>query len=636
MKTEAESTITLPGDSCVPLESILCTEELESRPSRSPDYEHENRTLAALVQALADSPQTILQQTAEIMLKSFHAESAGFSLLTKDDGGKRFHWPAIAGLWKPHIGGGTPREFGPCGDVLDRNAPLLFKHWERRYPYLQAATPPIEEGLLVPFHVNGKAVGTIWVIAHSDHRKFDAEDLRQLVSLGKFASAAYQAVTFQGMVAMNEALVLGSLRQRELTEAAEKLNEQLRAEITQRQQTDAKLRASEERYRTLFASAPMAVFACDKNAVIQHYNQRAVELWGREPECGVEKHCGSLKLWLPNGTLLPHTQSPMVELLRTGVPARGVEVFIERPDGSRLPVLVNFAALKNEQGEITGSITSFMDITERKRAEEKMQEAQTLLANRAAELERLVAQRTAELRETVGELEAFSYSITHDLRAPLRAMQSFSHMLDVGYDDKLDDAGKDLLRRIRGSAHRMDKLIQDVLQYSQVLRVDLQMERVDADEFLREILESYPHFQEPQAEITIEGKLPAVIANEAALTQCISNLLNNAVKFVAPGVKPRVRIWAERRGETVRLWFEDNGIGIAAPYLGKIFEMFERLETSFEGTGIGLTIVRKTVERMGGQVGVESEPDKGSRFWIELKAATTQKGTHEPSGNSLR
>ncbi|MBA2593298.1 MAG: PAS domain S-box protein, partial [Gammaproteobacteria bacterium] len=138
-------------------------------------------------------------------------------------------------------------------------------------------------------------------------------------------------------------------------------------------------RESEERYRTLFASAPMAVFVCDRNAVIQQYNHRAVELWGREPTCGVEKHCGSTRLWLPDGTLLPHDQSPVLDALRTGVPAHNVEVFIERPDGSRLPVLVNFAAIKNAWGEVTGAITSFIDITERKRAEEELRQAEKRL-----------------------------------------------------------------------------------------------------------------------------------------------------------------------------------------------------------------------------------------------------------------
>ncbi|MEH2070273.1 MAG: GAF domain-containing protein [Nostoc sp.] len=191
-KSKNDALSNLPEDSLVPLEAILCNEELSRRPSRPPDYETENRALARLVQALADAPRDILQTLADEILNVFKADSSGISLLTKDE--KRFYWPAIAGEWKPHIGSGTPREFGPCGDVLDYNVPLLFRHFELRYTYFLPITPLIEECLLVPFYVEGKAVGTIWAITHNDRRKFDLEDLRQLKSLEKFASAAYQAV----------------------------------------------------------------------------------------------------------------------------------------------------------------------------------------------------------------------------------------------------------------------------------------------------------------------------------------------------------------------------------------------------------------------------------------------------------
>src|SRR5262245_47782990 len=167
-------------------------EELGRLPWRPPDHTKENSALVVLVSALADSPQTILQTLADRVLEILDADSAGLSLLTKDE--KRFYWAAIAGAWRPHLGGGTPRDFGPCGDVLDRNVPMLFTHWERRYPYLSGAMPLAEEGLLVPFFVNGKAVGTIWAIAHRNDHKFDAEDLRLLESMGRFASAAYQTV----------------------------------------------------------------------------------------------------------------------------------------------------------------------------------------------------------------------------------------------------------------------------------------------------------------------------------------------------------------------------------------------------------------------------------------------------------
>lgn len=184
-----------PNAKSVSLEAILRTEELGRRAYRAPDYETENRALTKVVRALAEASATILQTLADTLLEMLKADSAGLSLL--NEAGDRFYWPAIAGAWFPHLGGGTPRDFGPCGDVLDRNEPMLFTHWEQRYAYLSGATPLAEEGLLVPFHVNGKVVGTIWAIAHDDRRKFDGEDLRQLQSLGKFASAAYQAVQLQ-------------------------------------------------------------------------------------------------------------------------------------------------------------------------------------------------------------------------------------------------------------------------------------------------------------------------------------------------------------------------------------------------------------------------------------------------------
>lgn len=178
-----------------PLAEIVRTDELWRRPNRLPDYERENRALLTLMQALADSPATILQTLAETVLQLVDAQSSGLSLLTKD--GQDFYWAAIAGGWRPHLGGGTPRDFGPCGDVLDCNGPMLFTRWERRYAYLAEATPLAEEGLLVPFHVDGKAVGTIWAILHDERRRFDAEDLRRLRSLSRFASAAYQSVQLQ-------------------------------------------------------------------------------------------------------------------------------------------------------------------------------------------------------------------------------------------------------------------------------------------------------------------------------------------------------------------------------------------------------------------------------------------------------
>ena len=185
--------------SAVPLESVLCTEELQRRPSRPPDYEKENCALVALVSALSDSPSTVFQTLVETIQEITQCDTAGLSLLsgdgkTPDADGERFYWPAVVGGWKSHVGEGTPRNFSPCGDVCDQNRALLFKHFERRYTYFLPVIPAPVEVLLAPFHVAAKAVGTIWAVMHSDRRKFDAEDDRVMASLGKFASSAYQAL----------------------------------------------------------------------------------------------------------------------------------------------------------------------------------------------------------------------------------------------------------------------------------------------------------------------------------------------------------------------------------------------------------------------------------------------------------
>lgn len=253
------------------------------------------------------------------------------------------------------------------------------------------------------------------------------------------------------------------------------------------------------------------------------------------------------------------------------------------------------------------------EISERKQVEEALQEAN-----------RLKTQRTAELHEMVQELEAFSYSIAHDMRAPLRAMQGFSEILRAEHASQLDPEGTEYLRRIGSAANRLDRLIQDVLSYTKILRAPAPMQPLDLDRLARDIIATYPDWHPPRAQVVIEGTLPVVIGNEAFLTQCLSNLVGNAVKFHAPGTPPVVRIRAEPIDDEVRVWVEDNGIGIEAKNHGRIFGLFEQVNApgQFEGTGVGLTIVRKAVERMNGRYGFESSLGEGSKFWVQLKTTT--------------
>ena len=248
-----------------------------------------------------------------------------------------------------------------------------------------------------------------------------------------------------------------------------------------------------------------------------------------------------------------------------------------------------------------------LDITDRKLAAEV--------------LEQTVAERTAKLNETLNELESFSYSISHDMRAPLRSMQGFAAILMEDWANEVTPEARVCLERIKASAERMDRLIQDVLTFSRVARADFALEHVDIGTLVSGIIDSYPNLQPPRAAIVVDGSLPVVLGNTAGLTQCLSNLLGNAVKFVAPGVAPRVRIWCEplAGGSFVRLHMQDNGIGIPPESHDRIFEIFQRLSKKYDGTGIGLAIVKKAAERMAGRVGLKSKPGAGSTFWLELK-----------------
>ena len=164
-------------------------------------------------------------------------------------------------------------------------------------------------------------------------------------------------------------------------------------------------------------------------------------------------------------------------------------------------------------------------------------------------------------------------------------------------------------------------MIQDALNYTKLAQQEMPIGEVDLSKLMRDLVDTYPNLHADKADIVIEDSLPIVHGNDSLLTQCFSNLLGNAVKFVAPGIKPEIRVRAETRNGTAKIWIEDNGIGIPERAQERLFKMFQKVHPDYEGTGVGLAIVRKVVERMGGSVGVESELERGSRFWVELPLA---------------
>ena len=306
---------------------IVSAVELTHRSSRTPDHVAESQALVALARELAASPSRILQKLAETALALCRAQSAGISLL--DDTGKNFYWPAVAGQWACHVGAGTPRDFGPCGTVLDRKAPLVFSHPERLFTYLEEVKPYLEEGLLVPFYVEGEAAGTVWIVMHDKAHRFDAEDMRIMTGLADFAAAAYQAFL-----------------------------------------AATKIRDSERRLREVINALPAAVYTTDTEGRVTMFNEAAATFAGREPQLGTDQWCVTWKLFWPDGTPMPHGECPMAMALKQERPIRGMEGIAERPDGTRIQFIPYPTPLYDGAGTMVGAVNMAVDISDRKLAEE--------------------------------------------------------------------------------------------------------------------------------------------------------------------------------------------------------------------------------------------------------------------------
>ncbi len=401
-------------------------------------------------------------------------------------------------------------------------------------------------------------------------------------------------------------------------------------DVTKRKNAERALSQSELHFRSLMEQAPFSIqiFAPDGRTL--RVNRAWEQLWGVTLDQVADYNV------LRDPQLEAKGISPFIARAFAGEPVEIPAVQYDPnqtiPNCTRYTDPVRWVAavaypLFDERGRVREVVLVHQDITRRKQAEEALAKTQQELKDYTVNLENTVADRTAKLRETVQELEAFSYSIAHDMRAPLRAMRGFAAILEEDHAAQLDSGALAYLHRISNAANRLDQLILDILDYSKIVRDELRLAPVNLHKLVREILTSYPQFDSSRVDIVVEGPLPVVLANNAAMTQVLSNVLTNAVKFVAPGVRPHVRIHAENVGHdpafpngAVRLWVEDNGIGIPRHAQSRLFEIFTRFEDPalYEGTGIGLAIVKKAVERMRGTIGVESEPGKGTRFWVQL------------------
>jgi len=350
-------------------------------------------------------------------------------------------------------------------------------------------------------------------------------------------------------------------------------------------------------------TAAVGLHRVGPDGVIQWANAAEMEMLGYSPEEYIGHHIGEF-----------HADEPVIcDILKrvaSGEKLYGYEARLKCKDGSIKHVLIDSSVLW-EDGNFIHTQSFTRDITEKVRAREI--------------LEQTVAQRTASLTEALAQMEQFSYTVSHDLRAPVRAIKGFTEVALEVHGPTMEPKLRSLLDKVGSSAQRMEQLIADILEYSRVVRADLKLAPISLDEFLPAIIRQNPDLQPPRASVAICAPLDPVIGHEPCLSQAITNILRNAVKFVRPGDSPRIQLWTERHNGTVRLWIKDNGVGINPKYHDRLFRLFERAHVSplYEGTGVGLAIVRKSTEKMGGQVGLESDGVSGSSFWIELPAAVT-------------
>jgi PAS domain S-box-containing protein len=358
-----------------------------------------------------------------------------------------------------------------------------------------------------------------------------------------------------------------------------------------------------ERLAAIVESSDDAIASKDLNGVIRSWNRAAERMFGYTAAEAIGQ---SIRMVIPADR--QSEEDDVLARLRRGEKIDHFETVRQRKDGTLFPISLTVSPIRDASGEVVGASKVARDLSP--------------LRNYATMLEQQVKERTAALESANTQLEAFAYSVSHDLRAPLRGMQGLSQALLEDYGTHLDETARDYASRIVRESALLDRLIQDLLAYSRLTRVEVAVEHVDLNNVLDASLKVLgDDIATKRAEVIVEGALPPVRGNRAVLVQVVTNLVSNAVKFGGDG--PVVRVRTSVEGAMIRLWVEDQGIGIEPEHQERIFRVFERLHgtESYPGTGIGLAIVRRGAERLGGRAGVESALGKGARFWVEIPSA---------------
>lgn len=386
-------------------------------------------------------------------------------------------------------------------------------------------------------------------------------------------------------------------------------------DVTARRRAEEELRQSEERWRLVFDNSAVGIVVTDTEG--RFFATNAV----------YETMLGYSKDELQALTILDVTEAEyhqatravISELLAGKRSQCQIEKRCRRREGQSIWVSNSISTIHDGHGKPLYLIAVVEDVTERRRAGEA-------LKNLNSELEQRVAERTSSLESKTRELEGFAYSVAHDLKAPLRGIDGYSRLLIEDHNDELDSDGRRLLFNVRASADQMNRLIDYLLAYSRIEYQTFNSENVEMGTFVEDLVEERKkELNDDRVEFATMVEHGTVVVDAKALRQVISNYLDNAIKFTRTIPRPRIEVGTERYESVWRLWVRDNGVGFDMKHCKEVFEIFRRLhhDEEYEGTGVGLAIVRKVIERMNGRVWAESEPEHGATFFLEIPSEPT-------------